>query len=283
MKKYEVAVKGINEDLDARVLLAEAFFLASILLFYVGLFFDIFLGILLVLVVIDLVLGYPMYRLQKKILSMEERLPDVLMHIATSLKAGATVESALKEVAGGRYGNLSKEMRKVLLQMKEGKTFEEAFKDFAERSGSGVIARTSDVIISAKKSGGSLSAALLSIADDIREIFRIKKERVAKTTTYLMFIIIAADFVAPLIFGLVTGIMIFLGRIAGEGVTPIFNSMVFYFKAYLAISAVFSALMAAMVREGEVEKAAIYAPFLLLVTYIIYTVVMRFAVGFFGG
>ncbi len=282
LSRYEIAIKEINEDLDPSIVLTSSFFLASILILYVGLFFDIFLGFLLALTVLDIALGYPLHKLHKKIAMMEERMPDVLMHLATSLKAGATVESALKEVAGGRYGPISREMRKMLLQMKEGKTFEGAFRDFADRSGSSIISKTADVIISAKRSGGGLATALMSIADDIREMFRIKKERIAKTTTYVLFVVIAADFVAPLIFGLVTGVMVFLGQVAGEGVSPLFQSMVFYFKTYLAISAAFSALMAAMVREGNTEKAAMYAPFLLLISYIVYEVVMSFAIGFFG-
>ncbi len=279
---YVRAVKDINEDLDPDLILLAALFLASTLLLYLGLFYDIFLGFLIALVILDLVIGYPMYKLDKKIKEMEARLPDVLMHMATSLKAGGTIESSLKEVAGGRYGILAKEMRRMLLQMKEGKTFDEAFKDFADRSGSQIIRRTAEVIISARRSGGGLATALMSIADDVREMQRISKERIAKTTTYVMFVVIAADFVAPMIFGLVTGVMMFLAKVAGSSATPLFQSMIFYFKAYLAISAVFSALAAAMIREGDISKASLYAPFLLLLTYIIYQVVSGFAIGFFG-
>ncbi len=281
-QRYVRAVKDINEDLDPDLILLVALFLASTLLLYLGLFYDIFLGFLIALVILDLVLGYPLYKLDKKIKEMESRLPDVLMHMATSLKAGGTIESSLKEIAGGRYGILAKEMRRMLLQMKEGKTFDEAFKDFAERTGSQIIKRTAEVIISARRSGGGLATALMSIADDVREMQRISKERIAKTTTYVMFVIIAADFVAPMIFGLVTGVMTFLAKVAGSSATPLFQSMIFYFKAYLAISAVFSALAAAMIREGNVSKASLYAPFLLLLTYIIYQVVSGFAIGFFG-
>jgi flagellar protein FlaJ len=279
---YVNAIRDINPEIDPEIFLLLGVFVSAVLILYLGIFYDILLGFLVAVVVMDLILGYPLHKSQSKVAKVEQKLPDVLMHLATTLRAGGTIESGLKEVAGGRYGDISKEMRRMLLQMKEGKTFEEAFNEFADRSGSDIVRKTADVIVSAKRSGGGMATALTSIADDIREMYRLKKERIAKTTTSTLFIIIAADFVAPLIFGLVTGIMVFLSSVSGESVTPMFQSIIFYFKIYLAISAVFSALAASIIREGNVGKASLYAPFLLLLTYLIYQVVMVFAIGFFS-
>ncbi len=282
-RQYKAAIKAMNEEWEPDIVLLEALFLSSILFVYVGLFVDIFLGGLLALIVMDLAVGYPIHRVQKRIESIEKGLPDVLNHIAISIRAGATVEAALKEIAEYRYGILSKEMKKVLLAMKKGKTFEDAFRDFAESSGSPLVEKTAEVIISAKMSGGGLTAALTSIADDIRHIYRLKKERKARTTTQVLFIIVAANFVAPMIFSLLTGVMQFMGYIAGEAATPAFEAITFYFKVYLIISAVFSSVAAALIREGNLSKVVIYAPVLLLITYGIYMGVSSFALKLFIG
>ncbi len=279
---YKAAVAEINEELDPELLLLMSIFLGSVLILLVGLYYDIFLGTLLAAAIIDIVLGYPLYRSQTRVEEMERRLPDVLMHIATSLKAGGTVESALSEVAGGRYGVLAKEMRKMLIRMKEGKTFDEAFEDFAKATGSDIIERTAMVIISARRSGGGMADALMSIAEDVRDIYKIKAERRAKTTTYILFILIAGILIAPLIFGIVSGLMRFLGSIAGSSAAPLFDSMIFYFKLYLAVSAIFTSLAASMVREGNLSRSALYAPFFLLIAYITFQVVSTFALQFFG-
>ncbi len=279
---YVAAVKEINEEFDPVMLVLYGLFAGSVAILYIGLFYDIFLGILVSVAILDLILGYPLYKMQARIEEMESRLPDVLMHIATSLKAGGTVESALKEVAEGRYGTLAREMRTMLIRMKEGKTFDEAFMDFAKSSGSEIIQRTASVIISARRAGGGMADALMSIADDVREFYRIKKDRRAKTTTYMLFILMAAILIAPIIFGIVSGVMKFLASVAGQGVSPLFDSMVFYFKTYLALSAIFAALAASMVREGNLSRSALYAPFFILIAYITYQVVSNFAVVFFG-
>jgi len=281
-QNYRKAVSYINPELEPDFLLAGAFFLSAVGLTYVGLFIDLMLGGLLAVLLFDVAVGYPLYKRAQRISQMESVLPDVLSHMGTTLKAGGTIESALKEVAKAGYGPMADELSKMIREIKEGKTFEDALMSFAERSESMPIKRSVNVIISAKRTGGGLVSALLSIADDLRAAARLKRERTAKTMVQVLFIIIAADIVAPLIFGLVSGIMLFLGGIGGTEVPPLFSTIIFYFKAYLAVSAVFSALAASMIREGNITKTVIYAPVLLVVTYIIFMVVSGFANTFFA-
>ncbi len=281
--QYRAAIKMMNENMEPDIVLLEALFVASVVFVYIGLFVDILLGGLLALIIMDLVIGYPLFKVQKRIEQIEKGLPDVLNHIAISVKAGATVETALKEIAEYRYGILSKEMKRVLMAMRKGKTFEDAFRDFSDSTGSSLVQKTADVIISAKVSGGGLTAALLSISDDIRHIYRLKRERKARTTTQVLFIIVAANFVAPMIFSLIMGVMQFMSSVAGQAATPAFEAMSFYFKVYLIMSAVFAALAAALIREGNLSKVVIYAPILLLITYATYIGVSSFAIKIFIG
>jgi len=281
-ESYRNAVKYVNPSLEADFVIGLAMFGAAVALVYAGLFVDLVLGGLLAILVFDLALGYPLYVRDNRIQEVEDDLPDVMSHMGTSLRAGATIESAIKEVAGSGYGQISEELRIMLREMNEGRTFEDAFIAFGKRTESLLVMRSINVIVSAKRTGGGLVDALSSIADDMRENLRLVKERRAKTMVQVLFIIIAANFVSPFIFGLVAGIIVFLSSIGSSGQAPaLFETLLFYFKGYLIVSAMFSALAASMIRDGTVTKAVVYAPALLLISYTIFVVVNYFSGIFF--
>ncbi len=281
-QSYRNAVRYVNPALEADFVIGVAFFASAVALVYAGLFIDIVLGGLLAILIFDLSLGYPMFIREKRIRSIEETLPDVMSHMSTSLRAGGTIESALKEVAGYGYGPISEDLRRMLRELSEGKTFEEAFLDFAERTESVLVQRSVNVIVSAKRTGGGLVDALSSISDDMRGNLRLLKERRAKTMVQVLFIIVAGNFVAPFIFGLVAGIIVFLANIGGEGQAPaVFDTLLFYFKGYLIVSALFSSMAASLIREGTITKTVIYAPILLIISYVIFVFVNYFANIFF--
>ncbi|MFC2174661.1 type II secretion system F family protein [archaeon] len=279
-ENYSNAVKYVNPGLEPDFVIGIALFTSAVSLVYVGLFIDLVLGGLLAIMIFDLALGYPMFMRDKRITEIEETLPDVMSHMSTSLRAGSTVESALKEVASSGYGPISIDLRNMLREINEGKTFEEAFLDFGRRTESVIVQRSVNVIVSAKRTGGGLVDALASISEDMRQNLRLFKERRAKTMVQVLFIVVAANFVAPFIFGLVAGIILFLAQIGGES-PAIFDTLIFYFKGYLIVSALFSAMASSMMREGNITKTVIYAPILLVISYVIFVAVNYFANIFF--
>jgi hypothetical protein len=137
------------------------------------------------------------------------------------------------------------------------------------------------VIVSAKRTGGGLVNALGSIAEDMRENARLRIERGSRTMTQVLFIVVAACFVSPFIFGLVSGIVLFLGSIGGGDTPPLFDTLIFYFQGFMVLSAIFASLAASMIKEGNISKSVIYAPILLIVTYVIFVGVNMFARTFF--
>jgi pilus assembly protein TadC len=277
---YRKAV-GFLTPVEPDFFLVGSLFVSAVALTYVGLFIDLMLGALISVLVFDLALGYPLYRRAQRITKIERSLPDVMSHMGTTLRAGGTIESALKEVSRGNYGPITDELKTMMREISEGKTFDEAFQDFASRTESIDVMRSVNVIVSAKRTGGGLVSALSSIAEDMRENGRIKLERQSHTMTQVLFIVVAACFVAPFIFGLVSGIILFLGSIGGGEMPPLFETMMFYFKGFLVLSAIFASLAASMIREGNVTKTVIYAPILLVITYVIFIGVNTFARTFF--
>ena len=66
------------------------------------------------------------------------------------------------------------------------------------------------------------------------------------------------------------------------GAPALFDTLIFYFKGYLIVSALFSALAASLIRDGNITKTVIYAPILLLIAYTIFVTVHYFSGIFFS-
>jgi flagellar protein FlaJ len=280
-ESYRKAMAVTRPGLEPDYALAGALFASALAIVYVGFFVDLMAGGLLAVLIADLSIGYPLYKRDRRIAQVEASLPDVLSHMSTTLRAGGTIETSLKEVSRSNYGPITDELKTMMREVNEGKTFDQSFLDMAERTESLIVRRAAGVIVSAKRTGGGLVEALASIADDLRENARLVQERSARTMVQVLFIVIAANFVSPFIFGLVGGIILFLGSIGGGGVPPLFETILFYFKGYLVLSAVFSALAASMIRHGNITKTVIYAPVLLIITYVIFVAVNAGATVFF--
>ena len=282
VNKYFDLMKFVGINVNPFIFLSAGFILGFILLFLFS-SFDIVLGILLFVLCVDLSVGLPIFLADKKISAMEARLPDVLHHIGTTLKTGSTVEVALKEVSLVDYGPLSPSLRKMLDEMNKGKTFEQAFMDFASDSHSPLVEKIATIINAARRSGGSLLQTLTLIAEDIRSISRLNRERKTKTVMQFLFIVVASCLIAPFIFGIlrsVLSILLTLSFSGGEGILKEFDLT---FKLYLIIQASLSIIGAVMIREGKIAKSVLYIPVALLVSYVIYMLVSASFISLIGG
>jgi len=248
--------------------------------------FDITLSILLALLVLDLGFGLPFYLASQKIKKIEEKLPDVLHHMGTTLKTGGTIEVALREVSRVEYGPITKGVKNMLREINEGKNFEEAFSSFAISSRSELMQRAAIIIIAARKSGGALLETLTAMAEDIRALYRLKRERTTKTFLQFLFILVAGCIIAPFVFGIVKSVLEILIQVGG-GSTPESLAVVvqfdFLFKAYVILESGLSILGAVQVREGNISKAAIYIPIGVIISYVIYVAVAASFLRLIGG
>jgi archaellum biogenesis protein FlaJ (TadC family) len=226
-----------------------------------------------------LMLGYPYLRKESIIDSIEYNFSDALKQMADTLKAGDTYESALREVVNSDYGRLSEEMNISLRRLEEGENIETALRGFAERIDSRLIKRTMIILLDSIKTGSSLANILDDIADDVREIYRLKEDRKASTTMQFLFMVAAGGFIAPLIFGEVSAIMkifsqITIGALEDANLAGTTVNVFIYIliQAYLIIEVVGSGIMMSIIREGKFNKSIIYIPLLLLVAFITYYV-----------
>ncbi|MBR9707452.1 MAG: type II secretion system F family protein [Candidatus Diapherotrites archaeon] len=243
--------------------------------------FAIDFGILTAIVVIDLGLGMPVFIAQKKIGQLEYDFPDALKQMSTTFKAGGTFEYALKELAAADYGELSKELEQVLREVQSGSNMNNALQNFSTRVNSKLVKRTVIIMIDASKSGAGLANVFEEVAEDMRSMNGITRERAAKTMMQALFISSAGGIIAPAIFGIVIGIINFLiavsvssGIQTGAVITKAQNTrglIEVMMSFYIATEALASSAMISSMREGNFNKTVIYFPALLFVAYSVFT------------
>jgi len=252
------------------------------------------LAAIVFIVLADLFLGYPYLKAKSRISAIEEALPDALKQMADTLKAGGTYEFALREIASSQFGPLTKEMDMILRKMEEGKNLEDSLQDFADNIDSRLIKRSIAVIIDSVKAGAGLADVLDEIAEDIRAMHRIERERKTETSMQVIFMVAAGAVVAPIILGLVSSIIgLFIQAASGLGITPTEKEtalgtkdlLVLLMQAYLLVEVTAAGIMISLMRDGSLSKSIIYIPLLLLIAYVTYYVsafLSAIAIGGFG-
>lgn len=240
---------------------------------------DFFGSIILLLFLGTFSLGYPYMLHQKRIEDIDKNLPGVLREIATSLKSGGTMEHSLKEVIESDHGAMTHEIKVVIKEMRDGKTFSDAMKSMARRADSQLLERSVFIIVDAVKAGASIADVLEALAEDIRKIYRLKRDRVSKTTMQFMFIIFAGGLIAPVLFGLSVQILHFMITSATSGTSDIAlkaleteKTLTDYMTIYLIIEATFSALMISIIRTGKFTKVITYGPMMVAMAYFFFKV-----------
>ncbi len=208
LERYKKVVRFGGMKVPPEILLLVGMILAGASLFSFLLGSPI-LGIAL-LVLADLVAGFPYVIGEKRLRQFEENLPDALRQIGAILRSGGTFEMALREVAASGLGVASEEFGRVLTDMQAGISFQGALERLSIRVPSETLKRVVTIIKDAVRAGGGLSEVLEDVAEDARELVKIKKERETKTGMQTMFITMASVVLGPFIFGSAVGLMHFM-------------------------------------------------------------------------
>lgn len=299
LKKYKKYVKDsgmkIKAELWVAVSLGVGIGLGIVSLAVIALFgFTVspLLAFIVTLVVTDLMLGWPYIKAAARINAIEETLPDALKQMADTLKAGGTYEYALREIATSQYGPLTQEIESVLRRLEEGENLENSLRSFSENIDSRLVKRSMAVIIDSLKAGAGLADVLDEIAEDVRAMHRLGRQRKTDTFLQVLFMVAAGAVVAPIIFGLVSSIIqLFIQATSGMGATieekaqafAIRDLLVLLMQIYILIEVTASGIMISLMRDGRASKSIIYIPILLLVAYLAYYASAFVASGIIGG
>ncbi|ALV63786.1 hypothetical protein ADU37_CDS20890 [Thermococcus sp. 2319x1] len=224
---------------------------------------------------------YPYYLLSKKIEDMERNLPDAFFYLASSLRAGVSFSEALEEASTARFGALTEEFKRTVQEIKRGRATIEALRAFAIRNKkSSVIYRSTMIILEAYERGAPMADVLVAVANDVREILRIKKERKASTGMQAMFFIIASGFIGPFILGVVSQIM--GGMNTPEvGLNLPLEAIKNVSLAFVAIQAIVSGLGIGIIREGKFSAGFKYSAMLAILGVVIFLVATRVQISGF--
>ncbi len=255
---------------------------AFVVFSFLGLDSPALLGIVSLLCILDIVIGYPLALDLKRVSLIEEAFPNVLKQLSDTLKAGGTYEFALRELSESDYGPLTEELKLVLRRIEEGENLDRSLELMKTEIDSRLVQRTLTIIIDALKSGGGLSEVLEDIANDMRELRRIQLERKSKTTLQTLFLITAGALVGPAILAFSTSIIEFLiTTSAGTGAVSeakivsaiqIKQLIVFLLTGFIVIETIAASILISLMREGKAKKSIIYMPMLMFTALLVFYV-----------
>lgn len=126
---------------------------------------------------------YLKYLFDKEI---EQRFPDFIRNLVSSIKAGMTFPKALEHASKQNYGQLTPYVRKLNMQVNLGVPIYKAFNRFAVSVNNAIINRAVSTIIEAERSGGKLDEVLDSVTKSIYHIEYMKQKRQAGVKAQLI-------------------------------------------------------------------------------------------------
>ncbi|MEM0358409.1 MAG: type II secretion system F family protein [Candidatus Hadarchaeales archaeon] len=202
--------------------------------------------------------GVPSYLVQRRAAKLERELPDALRQMASTLRAGMSIDVAMEEVARSGYGVLSAEFERALAEVRRGRPLVEALWAISLRSGSPLCERAFGLLIEGIERGVALADVLQAVARDIGEVHALQRERRATTTQQVLFLVAVSLFACPFILGLTVSI----GK--GGGGVRMPEGMDFIVLGYILIQASLCSLAVGIVRYGKVSKGLTFlVPFVV--------------------
>jgi tight adherence protein B len=109
------------------------------------------------------------YKARRRLREFEDQLPDILVTMAASLKAGHSFRQGVQSVVDEGQEPASKEFRRVLTETQLGRPMDDALGDMAERVGSKNFEFVMNAVTIQRQVGGSLAGLFDMVADTVRQ------------------------------------------------------------------------------------------------------------------
>jgi tight adherence protein B len=117
----------------------------------------------------SLPLGVLMAKVNRRLASFEAQLPDLLVTMAASLKAGHSFKQGLQAVVDENRQPASDEFRRVLTETSLGRPMDQALREMAERIGSKNFEFVITAVTIQRQVGGSLAELFDMVAETVRQ------------------------------------------------------------------------------------------------------------------
>lgn len=243
--------------------------------------FDILLAIIMAILIPTAVFAFVLFmKIEKRANEIENSIPDFLRQLSSMLKVGLSLENALVDMSSHGKGPLHEELRRVVIEIRMGKSFNESLINMAFRLNSKDLERSFKIILNAHRSGGSLSDIILDISDDLRALIILKRERKASVMMSIMFLLIASTLAAPFALGMIgvySSFMINLGK--GSDICEIAPLAA---QIYLIIHSIFAGFLIALIMYGDLKKGLRYSIPITCSAFLVFYLISNFGASFFG-
>jgi len=231
--------------------------------------------------------GYPAMQANKRMSEVEAHLPDALHHMSVSIKTGLVLDAVIQEIAEAEYGTLSDEFSKIVMEMRRGRAVKDALLAFARRTNSEQIERAIGLLVEGMEAGGNISDVLEEVAEDIRAVRVIQRERKSLTMQQISFLAIASLMAGPFVMGITAALPVIMetavsGAGGGAGQAYPFAELYSITQAltfYVVGQAIASALMMAVVMYGDMKQGLKFAPPMAIAAYIVFYIVKMIMPG----
>ena len=131
-------------------------------------------GVSTALILLALVFGavlpfmFVAFKAGRRLKAIEDSLPDLLITVAASLKAGHSFRQGLQNVVDEGHGPAAKEFKRVLTETRLGRPMDEALDEMADRVGSKNLEFVMTAVTIQRQVGGSLAGLFDMVAEAVR-------------------------------------------------------------------------------------------------------------------
>ena len=160
------------------IILADIIFLRNDNLFYLIIGIAAIIGFLPFLIII-------MFKTKKQ-KEEEEMFLEFSRNLLENVRAGTPISRSIIQVRDKNYGHLTPYIQKLANQVAVGIPVKKAFQTFSQDLNNPVISKAVILISEAEEAGGEIQNILESVAKSVSEIERLKKERRAAISTFVV-------------------------------------------------------------------------------------------------
>ena len=114
-------------------------------------------------------LGFVTFRARRRLRAFDNQLPDLLLTLAASLKAGHSFKQGIQTVVDEGLPPASEELRRVLAEVSLGRPLEEALREMSTRVGSDNLEFVVTAVTIQGQVGGSLAGLFDMVAEAVRQ------------------------------------------------------------------------------------------------------------------
>ncbi|MEX1357786.1 MAG: type II secretion system F family protein [Gaiellaceae bacterium] len=114
-------------------------------------------------------LGFVTFRARRRLRAFDNQLPDLLLTLAASMKAGHSFKQGIQTVVDEGLPPASEELRRVLAEVSLGRPLEEALREMSNRVGSDNLEFVVTAVTIQGQVGGSLAGLFDMVAEAVRQ------------------------------------------------------------------------------------------------------------------